>query len=143
MTFPFRAIRVICRDDVIVPANSEFILEGKGNSMLLDSDFALISLSEDIDINGLITGNSLLKSNKNDVNLPVRVANVTCENLTIKRGTTLGFMQSIEECGIMQDRPSKEICQNGPTVSRVSKGNGVNISSWSKPLQDLFHRSSE
>ena len=52
-------------------------------------------------------------------------------------------MQSIEECDIMQDSPVKEICQNGPKVSRVSKGNGVDISSWSKPLQDHFHRSSE
>ena len=140
---PLRAVRVICRDDVLVPANSEFILEGEGNSMLLGSDFALISPSEDTDVNGLIIGNSLVKSNKNGVNLPVRVANVTGENLTIKRGTTLGFMQSIEECDIMLDSPVKEICQNGPKVSRVSKGNGVDISSWSKPLQNLFHRSSE
>ena len=40
---PFRAVRVICRDDIIVPANSEFILEGEGNSTALGSDLTLIS----------------------------------------------------------------------------------------------------
>ena len=46
---PLRAVRVICQEDVIVPANSEFILEGEGNSMSLCSDYGLISPCGDID----------------------------------------------------------------------------------------------
>ena len=52
-------------------------------------------------------------------------------------------MQSVEECGIMQDSPSDEKRSNLPYISHVSKGNSIDTSSWSKPLQDLFHRSCE
>ena len=68
---PLRAVRVICREDVIVSTNSEFILEGKENSMSLCSDYSLISHCGDIHIDGLIVGNSLVKSSENGLNLPV------------------------------------------------------------------------
>ena len=140
---PFRAVRVICRDDIIVPANSEFIFEGEVNSTALGSDFALISLNAEIDINGLIVGNSLIKTNKNGVNLPVRVANVTCENLTVKKGRTLGFIQGVEQNDITRDSFLKRACRNSLEINHVTNGNKVKVASWSGPLQDLFYRSCE
>ena len=122
---PLRAVRVICKENVTVPANSEFILEGGANSLSLCSAFALISPCQDTDLEGLIIGNTLVKSSKNGANLPVRVANISCENLVIKRGTTLGYMQSVEECDIMQDSSVDEKHSNLPYISRVSKGNSV------------------
>ena len=136
---PLRAVRVICREDVIVPANSEFILEGEGNSMSLCSDYGLISPCGDIDIDGLIVGNSLVKSSENGLNLPVRVANVSCENLEVKRGTTLGFMHSVDDCEIM----SSGDVSDHPKVCPVSECKEVDVSSWALPLQELFHRSCE
>ena len=46
---PFRAVRVI-----VVSTNSELILEGEGNSMLLSSKYALISPYSEIDIYGIV-----------------------------------------------------------------------------------------
>lgn len=62
---PFRAVRVINREEVVVPANTEFILEGEGNSGFLDSDIALISPCADLDIDGIVVGNSLVRSTQN------------------------------------------------------------------------------
>ena len=50
---PLRAVRVLCKENVTVPAASEFILEGEGNYMSLCSDFALISPCQDTDMGGL------------------------------------------------------------------------------------------
>ena len=135
---PFCAVTVICRDDIIVPANSEFIFEGEGNSTALGLDFALISPNAETDINGVIVGNSLIKTN-----LPVRVANVTCENLTVKKGKTLGFMQGVKQNNITRDSFVRRACRNSLEIDRVTKGTKVNVASWSEPLQDLFYRSCE
>ena len=69
---PFRAVRVTCKEEATVPANSEFILAGQGNSLLLGSEFGLISPYADTGIEGLIVGNSLVESNKCDTDLHVR-----------------------------------------------------------------------
>ena len=87
----FRAVRVMCREDTIVPANSEFILEGEGSSMLVSSKYALISPCSEIDIDGIVVCNSLVRSTKNGANLPVRVANLSYDDLKIEKGTTLGL----------------------------------------------------
>lgn len=138
---PFRAVRVICREEVTVPANSEFILEGEGNSLLLDSNFGLIGPCDDMGVEGLIVGNSLVKPNKNGVNLPVRVANVTCEDLTIKRGTLLGFMQGVDNCAILAEDSTTEPSGKALRVSPASISKEIAISSWPEPLQDLYDRS--
>ena len=98
-----------------MPAASEFILEGEGNYMSLCSDFALISPCQDTDMGGLKVGNTLVKTNQNGANLPVRVANVSSENLVIKRRTILGYMQSVDAGDIMEDNPVNEMCQNDQT----------------------------
>ena len=103
-------------------------------TLSLCSHFALISPCQDTDLEGLIIGNTLVKSSENGA----RVANISYENLVIKRGTTLGYMQSVEECDIMHDSPLDEKRSNLPYISRVSKGNSIDTSSWSKTLQDLF-----
>ena len=51
---PFKAVRVMCREDTVVPCNSEFILEREGNSTLLSSKYALISPCSEIDIDGIV-----------------------------------------------------------------------------------------
>ena len=77
---PFRAVQVTCKEEATVPANSEFILAGQGNSLLLGSEFGLISPYADTGIEGLIVGKSLVESNKSDTDLPLRVANVSCDD---------------------------------------------------------------
>ena len=52
-------------------------------------------------------------------------------------------MQQVDECDIMQDSPLDEKRSDHPYSNRVSKGNSIDTSSRSKPLQDLFHRSCE
>ena len=74
----------MCREDTAVPANSEFIFEGEGNSMLLSSKYALISPCSELDIDGIVVGNSLVRSTKM-VQMPVRVANLSCEDLKIEK----------------------------------------------------------
>ena len=69
-----------------------------------------------------------------------QLANVSSENLVIKRGSILGYMQSVDEGDIMEDNPVNE---KRPNISRVSIGNNVDTSLWCKPLKELFHRSCE
>lgn len=138
---PFRAVRVMCREDTVVPANSEFILEGEGNCMLLSSKYALISPSSEIDIDGIIIGNSLVRSTKNGANLPVRVANLTCEDLNIEKGTTLGFMQSVDDSDILNENSVRVLSGENVRVNQVSTKGDVDIFSWSGPLRELYNRS--
>ena len=140
---PFRAVRVMCREDTVVPANSEFILEGEGNSMLLSSKYALISPCSEVDIDGIVVGNSLVRSTKNGANLPVRVANLSCEDLKIEKGTTLGFMQSVDESDILNENSVGVLSSESVRLNQVSAKGAVNTSSWSKPLQELYTRSCE
>lgn len=138
---PFRAVRVICKEEVRVPANSEFILAGEGNSLLLGSDLGLISPCGDTDIEGLIIGNSLVESNKSEVDLPVRVANISCDDLIIKRGTTLGFLQGVEGCNVLTEDSTTESPGKTARISQISANQDVDIKSWAEPLQELYDHS--
>ena len=138
---PFRAVRVTCKEEALVPANSEFILAGEGNSLLLGSEFGLISPYADTGIEGLIVGNSLVESNKCDTDLPVRVANVSCEDLLIKRGTTLGYLQGVDGCDVLTESSTTESPGKTARISQISANQDVNIKRWAEPLQELYNRS--
>ena len=133
----------MCREDTVVPANSEFILEGEGNSMLLSSKYALISPCSELDIDGIVVGNSLVRSTKNGANLPVQVANLSCEDLKIEKGTTLGFMYIVDEIDILNENSVGVLSSGSVRLNQVSAKGAVNTSSWSKPLQELYTRSCE
>ena len=77
------------------------------------------------------------------MNLPVRVANITCKNLTVKKKTTLVFMQGGEQNDITRDSFAERACRNSLEIIHVTNGNKINVVSWSEPLQDLFYRSCE
>lgn len=117
---PFRAVRVTCKEEVTVPANSEFILAGEGNALLLGSEFGLISPCGDTCIEGLIVGNSLVESNKSDTCLPVRVANISCEDLLIERGTTLAYLQGVDGCEIVTESSTTESPGKTARIGQIS-----------------------
>ena len=136
---PFRAVRVTCKEEATVSANSEFILAGQGNSLLLGSEFGLISPYADTGIEGLIVGNSLVESNKCDTDLPVRVANVSCEDLLIKRGTTLGYLQGVDGCDVSTESSTTESPGKTARISQISANQDVDIKHWAEPLQELYN----
>ena len=138
---PFRAVRVTCKEEATVPANSEFILTGQGNSLLLGSEFGLISPYADTGIEGLIVGNSLVESNKSDTDLHVRVANVSCEDLLIKRGTTLGYLQGVDGCDVLTESSTTKSPGKTARISQISANQDVDIKRWAEPLQELYNRS--
>ena len=111
--------------------------------MLLSSKYALISPCSELDIDGIVVGNSLVRSTKNGANLPVRVANLSCEDLKIEKGTTLGFMQSVDESDILNENSIRVLSSESVRLNQVSAKGAVNTSSWSKPLQELYTRSCE
>ena len=137
---PFRAVRVTCQKEATVPANSEFILAGQGNSLLLGSEFGLISPYADTGIESLIVGNSLVESNKNDTDLPVRVANVPCEDFLIKRGTTLGYLQGVDGCDVLTESSTTESFGKTARISQTSANQDVDIKRWAEPSQELYNR---
>ena len=129
------------KEEATVPANSEFILAGQGNSLLLGSEFGLISPYADTGIEGLIVGNSLVESNKSDTDLPVRMANVSCEDLLIKRGTTLGYLQGVDGCDVLTESSTTESPGKTARICQISANQDVDIKRWAEPLQEFFNRS--
>lgn len=49
----------------------------------------------------------------------------------------------MSECDIVTDSSATESCESTARISQVLASNKANLSSWSEPLRDLFHRSCE
>ena len=135
---PFRAVRVSCKEDTILAADSVCIISGEIKSKDLHSKYAQferLSTSNGLNEN-LVIGSSVLSTeqvvNKNVV--PVRLVNTSKENVTLKKGTPLGYIEELNENDILSSN-SENATATSP--HKKNKLNTVNIkSSWCKPLQD-------
>jgi len=141
---PLRAVRVTCAEDICLPSESEWVIPGKTASSKFDSKSGLFSKSEGLCklSEDTIFGNLMFSADQitSGDPLPIRVINTSKDNVTIQKGSTLGFIEEVSEKDISESVKSNTQDETANfTLNDIKQSNMV--SKWSKPLQDLYNRS--
>ena len=95
---PYRAIRVCCKETVVVPAYSEMVLEGYPSSGKVSTKLGVVSPfpNEWDDKLGIAVGHSLIDNTKVATGIPVRVMNPSPYEIEIKENTPLGQVTEVD-----------------------------------------------
>ena len=91
---------VIAKHDVIIPANSEFIIAGSANVTKLKGDlpYGLIEpMNSGETLQPIHVASCVVDINRNDIDLPVRVANTLGVDIHVHAGTKLANLQLIDK----------------------------------------------
>ena len=109
---PLRAVRVICNKDIVLPAQSECLVSGiKPDGQIFKSklgQFVKSSLPFKGISDSLFIGNTVFNAEgmNNGCSIPVRMINISTEDITIKEGLTLGYAEALHECELTVRRES-------------------------------------
>ncbi|MCG7870380.1 MAG: hypothetical protein JAY74_28925 [Candidatus Thiodiazotropha taylori] len=130
-----RAIRILCKETVILPACSEMVIPGECAENFGKPKHGLVMPVCDSENTDYIVGRTLVDPSRSDIGIPVRLMNPTSADITIKSKTVLGIMQEADEvrpfiCTSNQNKTENEQCE--------SVTNDTQLPSH---LQDLFKRS--
>ena len=89
----------MCKEDTVIPGNTELIVKGEGKKADFDKRYAVISPSQLFKCEGMLVGNTLLNT-RVDTDIPVRMMNTNTEEIKVKRGTVLGYLNEVEDSDI-------------------------------------------
>ncbi|KAH3853116.1 hypothetical protein DPMN_095638 [Dreissena polymorpha] len=130
----------------MLPPESECFVPGeKGDNRALNTKYGQFTKSNRLNTeihDGLLVGNTVLTTNsvQNSGKIPVRIINSSSEDIVIRKVSTLGYIEEVED---------NEICTAQDTVgtsfSDVNCKSSANVLEkvlkWCKPMQDLYQRS--
>ena len=135
-----QVIRVMLKSDTVVPAASQFVLQGTADTGEFSSSYGLVGPITGKELcEGLVIGNTLIDPRRSDVSLPVRVINPTAENIVLRQGKTIGYLHEVDDVCTLFNSESEET--HLPVYSVNSTVPKSCVSQWPDPLKDLFEKS--
>ena len=134
---PIRISRVSVKCDTVIPANSECIVEGIANTDSIKSRFSMVSskLSND-NGNSILVGRTLVDHRRTDIGLPIRLLNLSSEEILLRKGSNIAQLHEVEDITINNN-------SNKTPINRVNKlaTSQHGTSHWPEPLVELYNRS--
>jgi hypothetical protein len=140
--------------DTVVPAYSEFIVDGRANYN--GSSIGVIEPIHGTPILDVVTvGATLVDWSQHNTTVPVRVLNSSMEDIRLHQGMTLGQICEVTEVAVLAGEENTELDHSDRTLSicRVHQGGALDkAQNKTKPnpttklpdhVQDLFRRSAE
>lgn len=155
---PPRAIKIALKQNITIPACSEWVAECIADSHRLSSNFAVVEPASNENLgHNIVVGSSLIDINRKDIGIPVRLMNTSPENIELRAGTAVGYLHEVDAVELIAEQ---ENCETDHLyrVSRVCRTHGRPTSyavkplvpavpkrptpaQWSEGLQKLFDRS--
>ena len=149
-------VAVCVNKDTVIPANSQVVISAKINATCLEHQVALFEpISRKAMKRGLIVSSCLVNPSGKDASIPVSVSNVTMENITLHKNTSVSKLFEVDTVKVLLNNDSSE-SKSDPKARNIRKHTSCNISdsrdwrgipvpaidTWPESLQDLYHRSS-
>ncbi|MCG8112852.1 MAG: RNase H-like domain-containing protein [Candidatus Thiodiazotropha taylori] len=125
-----RAVRVICKDTIVLPANCEMVVPGMCPESTLKTRQAIVTPTCENNDREYMVGHTLVDPSRLDIGIPVRIMNPTDSDIIINSKTVIGVMQEVEEV-----KPFS--CTADPSCSQAVKSE----QNLPDHLLDLFKRS--
>ena len=95
-------VRVSLKDDIVIPANSQVVVPAKENFVSPKHTTALMEpIASKVIEEGVLMANCLVNSNTADKYLPIRLMNVTNENVVLRKDTNIGQLSEVESTKIL------------------------------------------
>ena len=141
---PLYAARVTLKSDITLPGNSQLIAEGVADVSGLRSEFGVIGpIPGEALGNGIMVGNAVIDFRNPDTGLPVRLLNLSSEDISLRKGTRVGYLHEAEEI-VCFDSDESEKCETKVPlqVNRVA-GTKRKVQHLAEPLRDLYEKSSK
>ena len=130
---PLRAIRIRCKETVILPAQSEVIIPGECVDNSVKPRQGMVTPCPDKESMDYIVGHTLVDPNRSDIGIPVRILNPTSSNIVLNSKTVIGTLQEVDEVKpFFYATNANDGCQ----TKSVKEGQKV-----PEHIQDLFKRS--
>ncbi|MCG8033309.1 MAG: DDE-type integrase/transposase/recombinase [Candidatus Thiodiazotropha taylori] len=128
---PLRAIKIRCKETVVLPAYSEVIVSGECAENVDMPKQGMVSPHFGNENKDYIIGHTLVDPNRSDIGIPVRILNPTNNDIIINSKTVLGIMQEV-------DAVKTSGCRNQSKRQPLKTEQTL-----PDHLQDLFKRSSK
>ena len=93
---PLRAIRIRCKETVILPAQSEVIIPGECVDNSVKPRQSMVTPIPDKESMDYIVGHTLVDPNRSDIGIPIRILNPTSSNIVLNSKTVIGVMQEVD-----------------------------------------------
>nr|XP_054775482.1 uncharacterized protein LOC129283934 [Lytechinus pictus] len=135
---------VYVKYDIVVQPNSEFIVPGKVNNF--DSDSGICAIIEKTahtcNKDDLNVASVLIDVTRNDIDIPVRVANTSNEPIDLRAGMRIASIELIDNVYMCD---TNAMNSSKPSICTVKAGlnEDVQSNSWSDDLQSLYQKSCE
>ena len=137
---------VYVKSKVTVPPKSEFIVPGKYDD--LNSDHMPYAIVEPIPYDSRIcelhVAACLVDMTRNDIDLPVSVANLSDEEITLLAGTRIATLSSVDEFYELQDNDINTCSYRNVNINNVKLNSDMTNDKpdgWSPDLIHLYERS--
>ena len=152
------AIKIALKQNTTIPACSEWIAEGVADRHELDSEYAVV---EPANLrHNVVVGSSLIDPSRDDIDIPVRLLNLSPENIELQAGTTIAYLHEVDAVELLAEQENCEadhlyrvtrVCREHarPTsyacnpVSPAAPDPLPSSDKWSEKLQELYERSCE
>ena len=141
---PLYAARVTLKSDITLPGNSQLIADGVADVSGLRSEFGVIGpIPGEALGNGIMVGNAVIDFRNPDTGLPVRLLNLSSEDISLRKGTRVAYLHEAEEI-VCFDSDESEKCETKVPlqVNRVA-GTKRKVQHLAEPIRDLYEKSSK
>ena len=130
---PLRAIRIRCKETVVLPACSEVVVPGECVDRVAKPKQGMVTPIPNNENKDYIIGHTLVDPNRSDIGIPVRILNPTSSDIILNSKTVIGVMQEVDEV-----KPFNYVSTVNDTCQSKSVNKEQNVP---EHLQDLFKRS--
>ena len=133
------AVRIVLKDVTNVPANSEMILKGCIEGGTVSSEFGLLEPVVPKDgLEGIMVARTLVDHKREDMDIPIRVMNVTNEPVCLRSGVCVGLLHGVETSDLFPLCDSS--CEKRFQVRSMKRT--CDSIEWSEGVRELFRNSS-
>ena len=100
------AIKIALKQNTTIPACSEWIAEGVADRHELDSEYAVV---EPANLrHNVVVGSSLIDPSRDDIDIPVRLLNLSPENIELQAGTTIAYLHEVDAVELLAEQENCE-----------------------------------
>ena len=127
---PLRAIRIRCKETVVIPACSEVIVPGECVDRVAKPKQGMVTPIPNNENRDYI----IVDPNRSDIGIPVQILNPTSSDIILNSKTVIGVMQEVDE-----EKPFNYVSTVNDTCQNKSVNKEQNVP---EHLQDLFFKRS-
>lgn len=135
---PFGVSRVSCKTETVIPANSEYVINGETDNFPYMASYCVVGPNQDGTSETLLVGNALVTAGED---IPIPVMNLSNEDVTIYQGQNIACLQEIEDIIEFKQETSAVCSESVFQVRNV--GTNSDITNWPDGVKALFNQSSE